>query len=418
MEFRWRGNGAGTKSAWNDGRNYVDGAGNAYAETRYPGSVAGVNDDVVFDQALGQTALSPAGYDGSSLEKLRSLTVGAAYDGTIGSADTWLTILAEMVNINAESAQNIFLEGASTTGIENMSVQAGSGVYVKGVASNSYVYGGTVDYATGTVASGSITIGAGGGSAAVVVLNSGMSLPSTVYQNGGRVTNYNSVTTLNITNGTWSQQTGNITTLRTNGGSCFWYSGNITTANLIGGSLDGSGSVAPRNIGTVYLYPNATFNMNDKVGSITVTDRIFHYGGTLTVAPNTQIARFTDDVYSGADNATLGIEPQTINNTTAEGNGVALSQNDKLDVFCIVGDISVDSLLELKMYESATSDFASESAITGKSAALLGYEGNKVIKFSVWGYELAHGNSFARLKIVENGAADALVAAQYVIHRM
>jgi hypothetical protein len=37
--FRWTGNGAGTKSDWHDGRNFIDLAGAAYPQTRHPGSV-------------------------------------------------------------------------------------------------------------------------------------------------------------------------------------------------------------------------------------------------------------------------------------------------------------------------------------------------------------------------------------------
>lgn len=419
-EFRWRGNGAGTASAYNDGRNWVDSAGSAYIQARYPGSVTGVGDDVVLDQALGEDASGIAGYDGSSNVTLRSFIVGAAYDGTIGSADTWLKINADSVSINAESAQNIYIEGASGLGLEKLSVQSATGLYVKGIVTGADITSGTVDFAASSSCAGSLTIGVGAGGGPAVTLNSGMSLPAVIYQHGGSVTNYNDVVTLNLTNGTWTQAQGDITALRTNGGTCYWNAGNITTANLISGGLDASGSVKSRRVNAVYLYPNATFSMNDKVGSVKITDRIYHYGGTLRVAPNTELQLSTDQTYLGAANAVYGVSPQVVNNTTVNGDGVYLALNDRLDVYCVAGNIATGGSLSFALYEDAVDTFATEAAVSGSGYALAftDLDGDTEEKITIWGHQLSAGKHYVRIKVVEDGSADCVIAAQYIKHEM
>lgn len=84
--FIWQGNGAGTKTEWEDGRNWLDEYGTAYAEARYPGSITDIFDEVLLPNALETGASSPAGFDGSALEELASFMVGRDFDGSVGSS--------------------------------------------------------------------------------------------------------------------------------------------------------------------------------------------------------------------------------------------------------------------------------------------------------------------------------------------
>jgi hypothetical protein len=416
-EFRWRGNGAGTKTAINDGRNYVDGAGNAYAQTRYPGSLTGVNDDLLFDAALAEGAQPPAGYDCTALVPLRSLSVSSNYNSTIASAAAWLKVAAQTVIIDASSAGDIYINGVGD-GLDNVTVLNATGLYFDGNCTPVYVYNGIVDFAASSTVGDSLTIGASSSSQASVTLNAGMTLPTTIFMNGGSVTNYNAVTTLQIANGTWTQVSGDLTTVRTNAGTLYWNDGNITTAYIYGGSVNGSNSATPRRVNAIYLYPNGTLELDNGVGSIYVTDRIYHMDGTLSVAPGTQIQQYATKTYAGADNAKFGIAPQTINNTTVAGDGVYLSETDRLDCYCIAGAIAPGAVLSFAAYEDDASDFSGEAAVSGKAAALLDDEDNQVALIQIWGYELTAGKPFVRVKAIEAGSQNALVAVQYVKHEM
>lgn len=416
MEFRWRGNGAGTKTNLADGRNWVDGSGTAYSETRYPGSATGVNDDVLFDAALASGASSPAGYDASSKVKLRSIKVSSAYDGTIASAGTWWSVEAGEVIIDAENSGDIYIEGVNTDGLENLSVLSATGLYLDGRTEIVNIQDGTVSYEDSSTIATSLTIGANSASTADVTLGASMTLPSTVYLNGGAVDSSTGITTLQVTSGTWTQTLGNITTLRMNGSAAtlYWNDGNITTAYLTAGSLDATNSIQPRRIQDVYLYTNGTFNYNDGAGSVLITGRIYHFGGTLTPPVNAQLEPYSTRTETGASYAVYGIAPQSITSTSANGTGVYLSENDKLEVFCQSGDIAAGGGVTFQVYQDDDNTFASEVTVPGKAVAWNDSEDNLVYKITVWGYELGATTPWVRVKATEGGGSAALVSAHYV----
>lgn len=416
-EFRWRGNGAGTKTSYIDGRNYVDGSGTAYTETRYPGSLTGVNDDLLFDAELAVGASPPAGYDGTSLVQLRSLSVSRAYTSTIGSSAAWLKVAAQKVMIDAADSGAIYLNGVGA-GLDDVNVLSANALYLDGNCTPVYIYDGTVEFAASSTIGTSLTIGASSSSNASVSILGGATIPTTIYMNGGSVTNANAVTTLQVANGTWTQTAGDITTLRINGGTVYWNDGNITTAYVLGGSFNASASATPRRVGSIYLYPNGTVELDNGVGSVYITDRIYHLDGTLSVSPGTELQQYTTQTYSGASSAKFGIVPQTINNSTAVGDGVYLTESDRLDIYCCWGALAAGAVLTFQAYQDDASDFSGEAAVSGKAASPLDDEDNKMSKITVWGYELAAGNSYVRIKATEAGSQNALVSAQYIKHEL
>ncbi len=414
-EFRWRGNGAGTKTAYNDGRNWVDGSGAAYLQARYPGSLTGVNDDVLFDAALATGASSPAGYDGTALVKLRSFRIGENFDGTVGSASAWLQIQVSDCSINATNAGAIYLKGVGSSGLQNLVINIGS-VYLDGTVGSLTPTDGTIDIAATATIATALTISATSDSSLSMVINDGATLPATVYCNGGVITNYNTISgTLQLNGGTWSQNKDDIATARINSSSAslIWNDGNITTAYVLAGKLDGSQSVNSRRATDVYLYGAGTFDADDGAGSVLITNQVHYYGGTYIPPANSGIAQTMDVTYAGTSDAKMGVSPQTINNTTVAGDGIYLAENDKLEIYCTCGVLDAGATVAFAVYEDDASDFVGEAAVSGKTASFTDADDNKTKLISVWGYELTSGKPYCRVKVTESGTANAIVAAIY-----
>jgi len=413
-EFRWRGNGAGTKTAWNDGRNWVDGSGAAYAQTVYPGDATrAVNDDVVFDSALATGASSPAGYDATALTALRSLRIGTDYDGSIASAAAWLLIECVDVNIAASGASDIYIKGVNTAGITTLTLQSGDTVYLDGTIKSIIAIDGTSNLAATTVCATALTIGGSTNSTLNLTITAGATIPATVYCNSGTISNGNSVATaLHINGGTWTQTAGDIAALHMNGGKLVWNDGNVTAAYVLSGELDGSGSANPRRLGDATLYPGGTINLDDGVGSVLITGAITNYGGAFTAPNGAQLQQYAAVTYAGASDAKYGAIPQTINNTSVNGDAVYLGENDRLEVYCQCGALSTSAAVTFKIYEDDANDFASEAA-TSYYVTFADTDDNKTKLLTVWGYQLTSGKPWCRIKVTEAGTANAVIAAQY-----
>lgn len=285
--FYWR----GTQSpAWNDGRNWVDDTGAAYAAGRYPGSSPGDWDTVYYDSALSTGAHSTDGFDGSLLEDMNSVGIGPDYDGTIGSASAPLIIPSTntIVRVCARTSPGVFL---STSG-------RGADIYVhdailldlKGEWTAAKLFRGTVTFSAGArISSLIVSYTSSQASDVKLTIADTVTLPpadNPCVANGGTVVCNTPVGQLYMTGGSWTGRA-DLTTLWMYGACTYtWESGDIGTVDIYQGVLDGSRSSKTRTYGDIRVYPAGALNINNYLGNIT-GDTISNYGGSVIRTPGT-----------------------------------------------------------------------------------------------------------------------------------
>ncbi len=301
--FRWQGNGAGTKTDWDDGRNWIDGAGSAYLVARHPGSIPAVFDDVVYDSALGVGALSTAGYDAVAAgdAHLNSLRVGPDYNGTIGlpGAGGQIRINCPEVCVQNDDGGDIYLEGGTLgSGLERMTVlstKSTSHLYLDGYLGDLWIEKGIVVLDAGAIFAADANIMTRYNVAiltdAMLTIPAGVTMPiagvCTAF--GGTVSCAEDVGQLYVYNGQWTQA-GDITALGMTGGTLIWTSGDIVVAMLEGGKLDGSDSPIPRMLDSVYVYRGASLDLDNGVlGSIVIGTVHEAWGGLTTWQPGERL---------------------------------------------------------------------------------------------------------------------------------
>lgn len=423
-QFRWRGSGAGTKTDWQDGRNWVDGAGSAYAQARYPGSVAATYDDVVFDAALGTGSSCTTNVNQSSAAaKLNSLRVGSAYDGTIGStaSDPSGKLKAEIdsVVIDASgSALTFYLYGSGASdGLKNLKLYGGT-VVLDGRLTAPEFYKGTVTISsTATIITSCLwSYSTSIDTDVLASITAGATLPSSVTQRGGTVINANAITTLDCYDGSWTQSSGNITTWNIHGADCIWSDGNITTLYINAGSLDGSESPISRRIGSAILYTAGSLNIDNGLNNIYITGTLTDYAGTLALATGAQILQSTTDTYAGTSDAVQGIAPISKGaGTTTTGTAILLNPYDRVEYYITIG--VTDSSITADIMESADTTHTSEAAIAAKQQTWSGTDDNKTKKITCWGYELSSGKYSVRPSITTSGGSAALISCVIILKR-
>jgi hypothetical protein len=301
--FRWQGNGAGTKTDWDDGRNWLDAAGAAYVVGRHPGSVAAIHDDVVYDTALGVGALSTAGYDAITAgdESLNSFRVGPDYNGAIGLAGAGgqLRVNVPELYVANDDGGDFYIEGGTLgAGLESVVILATkptSHLYLDGHIGDLWIEKGVVTLDATTIFAAGATITTRYVSAILtdvtLVIPAGVAMPTTgvVYMAGGAVTCAVDLYELRISNGQWTQ-VGDMSVLGMTGGVVIWTSGDIATAVLEGGKLDGSDSPVARMVDTVFVYRGASLDLDNGVlGSITIGTVHEAWGGITTWQPGERL---------------------------------------------------------------------------------------------------------------------------------
>lgn len=417
MFFRWDGNGAGTKSAWNDGRNWKDAAGSAYGETVYPGQTAGRLDDVVLDTAV-PTAL--AGY--AVAEKLNSIRVTTGYKSSangsaldIGSSGTY--VKCDCAEVIIEAFGNVYLEG-DTGGLDHVqvsSVEAGKKVFLKGVFSLDVSDDAVEIGASSTV--NALSIGGSTSSLPDVTILTSVTLPSTIQCRAGNVSCQSAVTTLEVMGGTWDQDAGDITTVKNYSGTLNWNAGNITTIYGYGGSVLCSGATVNRRVTNIIAYDDAVVDLRDGLGNVRVTGYIDNQGGNVLMDDGIALEQHLAPTYAGASDAVLGISPQSLAAAgTAWGSDVYVGFYDRLEVLVSVG--ASDTTVAAQLFKSSDVTHGDEAAITDPAA--LEWEGtddDQTKKLTLWGYQLTDGKTSIRLKLTATGGTAALVAAMYQVYR-
>lgn len=427
--FRWRGNGPGTKSDFNDGRNWVNDAGVAYAQARYPGSVAGTEDDVYFDAAVTGSSSMPcttkcdqsdATDYPAGAEVLRSLHMSPAYNGDLGALTKYFKakVREGFAEGSATANATFYIAGWDPgvgefrDGITRMVVREGVDIKLDGKIGELVLLKGFVTCASGMTIAEVLTVGYMSNPATdvMLVLNSGMSLPDTISIAGGVITNYNPIANLAIGAGTWTQQAGDMTSVHQIGGTLAWNGGNITTLHLYSGQATAAGSVLARRIADAEVYPGASLTLDNGQRNILVTGRIRNYGGTVVWPSGGDIAPYPTLIYAGASDAKQGISPQSLNNSTANGDAIYIAEMDRLDVYCCTGALAGTAAIVFKLQQSATSG-GTFADIAGKSVSLDDGDDDQVRLLSVWGYELGTGGHWVRVTCTNSAAVDALVSA-------
>jgi len=424
--FRWRGAGAGTKTDFADGRNWVDGAGSAYAQARYPGSVVATYDDVVFDQALASGASSPTTTvnQTSANAKLNSLRVGNAYDGTIGStgSDPAGKLKAEIDSVVLDcsgSALPFYLFGSGAAdGLKNVKFYGGTAVLDGRMTSPEFYKGNITISSTAVIVTSCVFAYTSSIDTDVLAtITAGATLPASVTHRGGTIVNSNAITTLDSYDGAWTQSAGNITTWNINGADTIWNDGNITSLNIYSGSVDGSASPISRRVGNVLLKKSGTLNIDNGLNNIYVTGTIQDYGGTLTYATGAQIQQATTDTYAGASDAVQGIAPiSKADGNTTNGTALLLNPYDRVEYYFTVGATDCTGITA-DIFESADTTHASEAAISAKQLTWNGTDDGKTKKLTCWGYELSSGKFSVRPVVVVTGGSASLISCVIVLKR-
>jgi hypothetical protein len=301
--FRWQGNGAGTKTDWDDGRNWLDAAGAAYGAARYPGSVVAIHDDVMYDTALGGGALSTAGYDAVTAgdESLNSFRVGPDYNGGIGIAGAGGQVRINVPELYIQNATggDMYIEGGTLgTGLERvlaLGTKATSHLYLDGHIGDTWIEKGNVVFDASAIfaADATITVRYQSGilTDAVVGIPAAVTMPTTglIFIFGGTITCDASLYELYVYNGKWTQAN-DMSKLGMTGGVVDWTSGDITAAVLEGGKLDGSNSPIPRVLDSVFVFRGATLDLDNGVLDSIVIGTVHEaWGGTTTWQPGDRL---------------------------------------------------------------------------------------------------------------------------------
>lgn len=291
-DFYWRGNGAGTKSAWADGRNWVNAAGAPYPQARYPGSSAGDHDGVYFDAALSTGAASMAGYDASALVYLSKFAVGPLYDGTVGDATTPVTLPVGVTTVRIVSTRSpgVYLSTNGSGAVLYMHDAAL--LSLKGRWSTAYLFRGLCSVAA--EAGGALnnlyigyTSNVLGDVRLSIAAGVSMPAPGAYFQvMGGTTACAASVSAMSINAGQWTQ-TGDISALWMHGACKYiWADGSLDTAEVFAGLFDASGYSTPRVYVAIDVYPAGTVNLNNGLGNVTGST-LTNYGGTIYTTPGT-----------------------------------------------------------------------------------------------------------------------------------
>lgn len=418
--FRWQGNGGGTKSDYQDGRNWVNEAGTAYAQARYPGSMASVDDDAVFDTALvaGASSCTTNVNQSSAAAVLRSFRVGSAYDGNVGSTASdpsgKLKVLCTEMYIDGSGGGSYYIFGVDSGSYIATAEVTGGTVNLDGHFGNLTLKKGTITLASTThvVSSLDIRYVTSLLSDAAVTITSGATLPSAVNVYGGTTTNANAITTLTVYAGNWTQTAGDITTLTNEAGTIAWNAGNITTANLNGGSLSGAAGAITRRIGTATLRAGATLTLDNGLNNIKVVNYVQNYGGTITWPSGNSQEMYVAWQVAGASDAHQGIDPQSSGAATLNGDFVYMNPYDRLDLLVSLGATDSSSVI-FKLTESSDESATGEADISGKTVTYDAAAKQGII--TLRGYELTAAKPYVRARCVIASGSASLVSAAYII---
>ena len=395
------------RTAWNDGRNWVNAAGSAYIQATYPGSsaVAGA-DEVIFDAALGSTDGAPAGY--TLTTALAKLSVLPAYNQGIASALAPLVINADAILIQATTAKDLYIN-TNTGGFDKATVLDGKLTGVLEIG-DLVALKGKLTLLSGSDVSNSLLVGYVTSQTGdmQVTIEDGCTLPSEVKQYGGRVSCQSPVTLYTGTGGNWSQDAGAFTNLVMYAGAVLWNgTGKITEAYVYGGTFDCSGAQSARRIGKLHVFSGANVSLNSGTETVLIDEYIDCEGGAIDFPVGAKIGRALADTSS----VPQGIEPQSVTNgATVTGTGFQVGPEDSIIGFAMVGaGGAAGGSVVFTLYPAAANTFASESSVASVTPASEHSAGI----FAIQATDLA-GKYWLRVKVANTlvGGVPAFAACQ------
>jgi len=413
--FVWAGGQTGVETSAQDGQNWRNEAGVAYAQARYPGSDAGIEDDVYFDAACSYGATGTC--DFSAKEVLRSMHVGPLYNKDLGASAGWWKCECREVVFDGTACPHAYLNGTGTDGLNKIVVSDGADIKFDGKLTDPVFLKGTIDCAASMVITGSLIVAYATSPTTDVLLtlNSGMTLPANIQITGGIIVNYNPITTLVNTAAEWTQAAGDITTIECYGGMIYWNAGNTATIYVYGGICDASGDATARRLGNAYVYQQGTLNLDNGQDNILVTGKVRNLGGTITLPSGYELAPYPNDTFAGASDVKYGVAPQEmVSIADANGEAIYIGLQDRLVVYCEVGALATTAAVHFHIEESATETPGSWSEVTGKVVTFADTDDDKTKQIVLWGHELTSGKPWARIKVENTVAVSAFVAAAYV----
>lgn len=418
-QFIWQGNGAGTKSDVDDGRNWINEAGAAYLQARYPGSEAGIADEVLFINALGVGAASPAAYDGSSDEPLQSLVVGPAYNGDIGSAGSPVWFCVDQASICATAAGTLVLKlGAFSMGVidepANVIITDGSDIALDGYMSECRIMKGNVAIAaTATIQAFYVQYLTAIATDAVATIAEGATLGGTggiVEQMGGVVTCYVSDSAafdIRQSAGMWTQY-GDVRQLLMFGSSTFnWIEGNITTAILCGAAtFSGASGADPRYVGNLTTSPACTVDLDNNLNNIRVLNNVRYLGGAFSPSLNSDwlLGGYREAIATLVHTGNSGSNPSS---STA---WLLISPYDNIEITIMGtgGTYSVD-------VEAAADDSGTGATDIGSSLGDPRDDGTygataTLSESAIWGHQMPAGKPYLGVTVNHTEVTDSTVS--------
>lgn len=291
--FRWRGNGGGVKSDFDDGRNWVNENGEGYVQATFPGSSGSDTDYIVFDAALEQGALAPTtNVDRSSDTAVASIRATREYmlfsgsgTGGIGGPSSPLKInVTDEVLIDAAGCGDVYIEsgGDALTNVKILGGYSGKTISLGGAIDGLTILKGSVDIKASSAITSDFYIGyvSNQNADAVVKVNANCTLPSSVTAIGGAIECLSALTVLNLIGGTWNQSA-STNTLNLSGGRYVWRDGAITAAWVSGGTLDASLSSSARALNEGHVAAGGVIDLAGSGRAVAIANWIEMLGGNI-----------------------------------------------------------------------------------------------------------------------------------------
>lgn len=252
-----------------------------------PAQVPVSNDDVIIDS--GSRSIDE-GLDQSAVD-LDTMYVGNNYTGGIGNSETAPLQIGcdKMVFAEHGGGSNHYIE-SKTAAIDELRVfgvgASGTGnLYLLGTTAVGIMFlrQGTVQLYSGTITEVHIASDADSANIKLEVLDATL---TTLWQHVGTseilsTSSSGVIANANILGGTCNVNAGTITNLVGGGATINWdTTTDITSAKMLAGLLDGSDTADARTVVTLYISPGATFDRNNGLDNISVTN-LNDWGGTI-----------------------------------------------------------------------------------------------------------------------------------------
>lgn len=430
MQYYWRGAQDGTGD---DGRNYVNESGTAYAEAAGPFTVAGRYDELFYDSALGagNAPSSVLDFHAATEDRCLAIHIGRNCDYQIGTAANPLWCNADKVIIDAPDAGDIFLKGDTDHGGLNGLLlldgpALGKVLSLDGLVTSPKLFKGRFNVeSTCTIATSLETSYVGNPTSdltgTIEAMATAETIPDSILIGGGTITNNRPVVTLiDLRDGAWTQAAGDVGSCKQYGGSYDWQAGNMTSLYAYAGSFTGENGVAPRRIGNIYAYGDAVVNLDNGLGNILLTGAMETFDAAIDWPNGQSLQQAITEASDLGSRAIQGIAVQTLDTAgTASvfSADIWLNRGDSIDVYALAGPVTNGGgtvTLTVKLRESSSSAHSDEADISGKAVTFVDADDGEMEKMTLWRHDMAAAKSICRVNAVVSGAGTAVVGVLVV----